>query len=342
MAFLRKRGNIWHLYYYDNSKGHLSNFSTRLKDQKLALTVLKKFEAEQELGIKSTYTVKPVKPLKLLEAFEQFLLHKSRKDITPKTVSAYQTAINKFAAVVGNKYLDKYTSVDYDRYIYHLKNNKSKKTDKNYSTNTVANFTRHLKIFFNWLEANKFISNNFVYRTKEAAAEPSPIPPDDLKKILDKLWQLEKVKQFHIVKLTYLCALRKSEVVKAELTDFDMKNKCIYVRNQKGKRIDTIPMIKDVEKYLQEHWHTFNQEGKIFDYKSTEGLKTFWNTVITSLSLDYKFHGLRSARISDLANAGIKPLFLQKFARHKDLRTTLKYYTVIDFNLMREDMNKCF
>ena len=51
------------------------------------------------------------------------------------------------------------------------------------------------------------------------------------------------------------------------------------------------------------------------------------------------FHSLRKARGSHLADYGVEPLFLKEFMRHKDIRTTLKYYIKIDQDNMREKMD---
>src|SRR5690554_2092172 len=121
------------------------------------------------------------------------------------------------------------------------------------------------------------------------------------------------ITQYNLVKLSFLAALRIGEVIRVQGDDFDLKNNLMYVRNSKGKRVDKIPLVKDLRKFVK----TLHLNGKMFEYKSTDAARTFWDTMNKQLGFGYTHHQLRKTRATELANKGAKPLFLQKFLRHK-------------------------
>ena len=340
MAFLRKRGKIFHIIYYNRSLHKTEELSTKESNPKIARDMLKDFNAQ--------YRIDPLfllkrndKKILFSDAVKLFIADRKRREISAKTEIAYTGASDHFVNICGNKLINDYTILDYDKYLRHFQNGLHHKTKK-YSKATIANYTRHIFGIFNWCVKENYCSKNIIVRIKPPEANPTPISGDDRKKIYNELIKKKLLKQYYFLHLTYLLALRKGEAVNLRVEDFDIKNKIIYIRNSKGKRIDAIPMLKDIITFWEELKanNFLPPEGKIFNYQTAHGPDKMWNTVTNDLYLDHKFHNLRAARATDLANSGVELLFLQKFLRHKESRTTLKHYTKLDIDKMRLNMDK--
>lgn len=333
MAFLRKRGKYFSIIDYEPATRKQISMPLKEQNKKIAEEYLKEYNAKKQLRllpIGLTQKRNSVFLADVPEIYFQFRLEE-RRILSPKTKTTYKTAVDSFINVCGNNPVDSYTKADYKKYCAALEHSK-----KEYSINTLANYTRHLFILFLWLQKQNYIRENIIIRIPEKIVDPEPIPMEHLFNIYVNLMSRRLYKQYLIVKLTYLCALRQSEAVAIHGADFDKANKTIYVRNQKGKRIDAIPMLSDIEKFLSDYDFP---EGLLFNYKRPDGIKRFWETANNKLGYNYTFHQLRKTRGSDLADAGIDPLFLKEFMRHKDFRTTQKHYIKINRDKMRESMN---
>ncbi|OGU58261.1 MAG: hypothetical protein A2V66_03480 [Ignavibacteria bacterium RBG_13_36_8] len=330
MAFLKKRGKYFYIYYYDKSIGKLRGFSLKQTDKSIAKQELKTFEANYNLKLlPRNFTFIP-KTLLLSAAKDLYLKEKNYE--SPNTADAYKYAVQIFIIHCKDNPVEYYSRNEHNYFVSKLK-------ERNYSQYSINNYVTHLFILFNWLIKKKYITENPFIRIKIMGKnEVKPIPFPDLEKIYNNLTERKLIKHYNLVKLTYLCAFRKSESIACRKEDFDLKNKIIYVRNLKGKRIDTIPMLSDIEDFLKSLDMTGT--GLLFQYSGTHSTKSFWRTVNKKLEFNYTFHQLRKTRGTFLANKGIEPLFLQKFMRHRDFRTTQQYYIKIEIDQARKRMNE--
>ncbi|MDX9924082.1 MAG: tyrosine-type recombinase/integrase [Ignavibacteriaceae bacterium] len=337
--YLRKRGKYWHARFFDTETITVKEKSLKTTNRQEAM---QKLFAEGISNPASEYSTRTDMP-NLLETIDLYAKSKINDPLAPKTIIAYNSSVKKAIKILGNKKINKYTKTDFTQFIQHLRTN-TKCRD-----NTIAYYTRHLHTLFYFLQQEKYIENNPVTKTKTVDIEVKPIPPEHLEMILQNLLSKGLYSQYYLCKLAYLGAFRKNEILNLRVEDIDMKNKLIYFRDTrglsnddtlqrtKGKRTDTIPMLDDTYEFFTKM--IMPKEGRIFHYRSYEGVKTFWNTVMKHFGFKYKFHALRISRGTDLANAGVKLQFLQLYMRHRDYRTTLKHYIKIDIEQQRISMN---
>ena len=319
MAFLRLQGKIWHVVYYE--EGKLKSFTTKQKNRTEANRILRKFSAKKELNI----SLDMPKSEKILfsKASKEFLSTKENEE----TIRSYQCVAGRWIGIVGDKYIHKYSDEDCKFFLTRL----------NFlSQNSLASYTRQLSIIFNYFIKLKYIEVNPIKKIKPIDKEPNPAPLREYHLLRRDFFVRGYIRQFDLVSLLYLCALRITEGINLRGEDFDFKNKLIYLRNSKGKRIDMIPMLKDIEEHLSQ---MEIPKGKFFDYASRDSVKSIWIHANQRYGFHNTLHSLRKARGTELANSGVEPLFLQKFMRHRDFRTTLKFYVKIDLDKMRENIN---
>jgi integrase len=323
MAYLVKRGKIFHIYYYDPLTQRTKSFSAHTSDRVEARKILKNFEAKKNLNLLPDNFV----PINKNILFSEFLstLIPNMKAI--QTIKNYKTIAKNFIKICGDKPLYQYSIYDFEKYIHR---------NKHLSQNTIASHTKKLNHIFNEALKRDLITKNYVVKVHEVYNKDNAIiPHEELQLIFNSF----KQRSLRILfQLAYYFALRTSEVVNLQYEDFDLDNRILKIRNIKVNRIDLVPILIDAEKFIKENLD-FNQTGKLFNY-SYDYLRKVWRLKLNKLGLNYNIHDLRKTRGTHLAEKGVNPYYLKKLMRHTDIKTTLKHYINIELNKMREDTNK--
>ena len=334
MAFIYKPNHSKTFRIGFKQFGKFKSVSTGTTDFSQAKKFKKDFEAKQRLNlIRSEFERPQDHKIKLSEAVEIFF---NQKELAESSKTTYRIAIDHLIKASGDKFLFQYSNNDFFKLIDSFRKNKTHKGEV-LSKNSTAIYSRHIYALFNFLLKENFIKENPMRRIPPDKKEVEPVPPVDLEIILQELKRKKMLKQFNFISLIYFCAFRLNEAINAEAEDFDLKRRTVRVRNQKGKRIDFIPMPEDLFQFLIRS--DLPKAGRLFDYKCNSSVKSFWKTVNKTCGFNYKIHQIRKARGTDLANAGVEPLFLQKFMRHSDFRTTQQYYLKIDLQKAAADIN---
>ena len=324
MAFLRLQNKIWHIIYLDDGKR--KSFTTKTEKKNLALGMLKSFNAQRTLKLPFEI-YKPVEKIIFSVALEDFLSLRENE----KTKSNYRQAFKRFTLLFDDREVNLYSSDDFTKFYRILKKD-------GLSQNTIAHYSSHLSIIFNWLVEKKYIKDNPVPFVNHEKKEVNPVPLWHYDLIRRHYFIRGQFKQFDLFSLIFLCALRITEAINVCGEDFDISGQTVHIRNSKGKRIDSIPMTRDIEEHLsQMDLH----QGRLFDYASKDSVKSTWKTVNRFYGFEGNtIHGLRKARSSQLANAGVTALFHQTFMRHRDYRTTQRAYTKVNLDIMRKEINE--
>lgn len=345
MAFAYKpsHSKTWRIGFYDELTGKFKSISTKTRNEAEARRKTKIFTAEKRLNLRQTNLIKSAdRTIKLSESLTLFF---SQKNIRPSTKRAYQLAVNHFIKSAGDKYLYLYERIDamgFNSFL-NAKTRKGKEdTQQKITTNTKANYTRHLYALFQWLHKNKFIKENIIEKIKSEKLQVESIPPSELAEIFTAMKDVNLKQNLDLIKLKYFGAFRAEELLNVCAEDIDLKAKVLRIRNFKGNRVDEIPMVTDLYEHLQQM--DLPKTGRITKL-SYNGLRSVWRRVMARLLKDkkikteYSLHHLRKARGTDLANSGVSPFFLHKFMRHENIKTTMDYYIKVDLKKMEDEIN---
>lgn len=341
MAFAYKPtySKTWRIRYYDPLTKKPVSISARTRDKKEAERIAKDLTAKHRLKIRtSNFIQNPNRALKLKDALE---LYTVARNIKPKTKQAYTIAIDHLISAATDKPLFKFTRSD--MMLLHQRLNgittKRRGNDKEIpiSINTKANYTRHLFSFFKWLKEQDYIQENIITKIKPEKKSVEIISTEDLKIIFKALEDHTEKRNQDLIKLKYYAAYRAEELLKASVEDYDFKNKIVRVNNFKGNRVDEIPLVDDLYKHLLSM--DLPKSGRISHLKYM-GLRSAWRRVMETLKMNYNLHQLRKTRGTELANKGVNPLFLHKFMRHENIKTTMDYYIRVDMKMMADDINE--
>lgn len=352
MAHLKKRGNIIWIKYYDTIERKYKEFSTKcratVQGWNEARKLLKEFEKRDEFNIK----YKEMTTSRLFsEGFNEFLEIKEFKE---KTALIYRRVYKLFVDAVGDKPIKEYNEWDYKKFKKFLNEfeytrankTKSKQTEeyivRNLSNNSKGIYTTHLKAIFSFFVKRKYISENFIVPIKKKIKKPEIIEKDDLEIILDHLAKSQNKMQYYLIKFLLLTGFRKSTALDLKWKNIDFRNKVIIANNVKKEREFLFPLTTEVENLLREIQTVSKNLHDVFTF-SKDGIKFYWRLqdkllAEKKLSKRYTLHQLRKTFITRMLEEGISIHNVKALADHRSITTTLNYYTALNINKLREEL----
>jgi len=160
------------------------------------------------------------------------------------------------------------------------------------------------------------------------------ISEEELEAIFDYFLKRNK-KHYYFLRILNSTGLRISEAIALRWNDVNYKKKTIVIRNSKGNRTEEIPLTKETEEIFKQIDY---ESEKIFNYKSTDSIKAIKRQLI---KFNCTFHDFRRT-FGTKWSKQLKPFELKKLMRHKDIRTTDKYYVHSDLIEIKDKMDGCY
>ncbi len=324
MAEIYKRnGVIWITY---SVYGKRYRESLGLKDTRENRILAKRIKLQKEADILNGLhpLIKKVKKKTLSEAFKDF--EKTKENKSDRTREIYRYAFNKLLNFTGDIEVRKVTEDVIDEFEKYLKLSKG----------SLEIIFRHLRIIFEYFRKMRIIDFNLVPRKQVVEKKINVISKEEMDLIL-KLLRKHNSNQYKAIKLLIMTGLRVSELIRLEFEDIDFKRNIIYIKNNKGKRIDQFPLYRELRVFLESEWSELT--GKVCPYKSKEALSFFRHFLKRNNFRHYSIHEIRKTFLSRLANAGMSLFDLQKIARHRDIKTTQKYYLEAEYDRIGNKIN---
>lgn len=231
------------------------------------------------------------------------------KNLSKKTMKSYEQTLKLFLHYLKNEHqiddVTKITIHHFRSYIQHLQtrgkytvtsakqinNNPEARNDfgKTISPNTINNYIRNLKVFFNWLKEEEDILKNpldkipflkTTERIKEIMSE------EEIKIVLDSFDQtkFDGYRNYVITLLIFDSGIRITECLSVEAEDIDFYDNIILMRDTKNKNERIIffsqSMRKELKKWLQYKDRYINTN---LVFPSNRGNKLSINTYETAL-----------------------------------------------------------
>ena len=160
---------------------------------------------------------------------------------------------------------------------------------------------------------------------------------EDFDEILEILHK-RNIEQYRFIKFLRLTGFRVGEALALNWENVNFRSNRIVLQNIKMKRKDEFPLYDELRNFLFE----FNEkEGKIFPYKNSESLH-FWWRLMKKTNYRYSLHSIRKTFATKLVNNKVSVFDTMKLLRHRNVATTMKYYTYADMQRLGEEANKVF
>ncbi len=346
MARIFKRGKMLWLSYYVN--GNEVRESLGLKATRENQQLAKRIKAERENHLLYGYhsSIKKVNKKTIEVCFQEFLQTKENR--SDRTIEMYNYVHEKFLRFAGDIELNKVDDGlirEFEKFIKFKKTIKKNKAGeeeeeiRETSKNTIEIIFRHLRIVFDYYKRLGYVESNPFPIKEKSQKRINVIPEDELDEILAKLRARDK-EQYKAIKILVMTGLRAGELIRLQHEDFDLKRNILYITNTKGRRVDKIPLHPELKLFYEINWAEAERSGKVVPYQRIDSLKFFRRFLEREGYPHYSIHELRKTFLTRLANGGVDIYYIQKVARHKDIKTTEKYYLAADFEKMGEAISR--
>ncbi|PHE46923.1 integrase [Bacillus pseudomycoides] len=286
---------------------------------------------------------------------EQYIQWLKQQDKSENTIKKYTGDLKEFSfwfeETTGKSIKENPTIVstlEIQDWKSFLINNAKTKGGNRLKISTVNSKIEAIRSFFFFLEDIKLISNNPASKIKQIKVQNKPEP-----KWLDRIEKnrllnfIEDEKSLHknewryyrnltIVNVMLLAGLRRSEVVALKLDDIEKGY--IFVRNGKGGKARSIPLITDLQALISKWIAVRNEKNDVVtDYLFTSqkggklsisGINNLFETIRKNTGLnELTPHTLRHTFCHDLLERGATLTQVADLAGHDDLDTTRLYVT---------------
>lgn len=331
-SIFSKRGILYIGYVINEPSGKRKHIqlSLKLKDTRENRKIAKQIKAEKEAELLQPNKLQLKYHLRIDQALELFL--KSKNYDSPRTKKNFKLAVNHLKKVIGEKAeVLNVTSSDIDRLEEVMKNR------TNLSHNTISSYFRHLRILWNWLLREKYVSENVVKIIKAKEKPIRTITSSDFNLILEELAQNNE-NHYRIIRFLQLTGFRINEATSLTWEEIDFVHNRIIVKNQKAKRVEEFPLYPILKKFLL----SFKEKsGFVFEFKNRDSMK-FWSRTMTRLKLKYSLHAIRKTFATELVNQKVSVFDAMKLLRHRSVSTTMKYYTAVDMDRIGKEVNNVY
>ncbi|MCU0373292.1 MAG: site-specific tyrosine recombinase XerD [Ignavibacteria bacterium] len=284
----------------------------------------------------------------LRRQFVNFL--RLEKSLSENTVQNYNFDINFLFRFLesekGINHIPEVNEKTINDYIYHLRNQKTKKGEY-YSVKSVSRNLSCIRSFFRFLYDEKIISRNpaeIIEIPKVQRNLPAVLSIDEVDRIFSKPDLTDKlgIRDRAILETMYATGLRVSEIVNLRIQDLLFKDEIVKVIG-KGSKERIVPIGASARKYMFLYFdkcRSFLKKSKTDDtvFLNFRGGKlsrmAVWNIItkyakMAGIDKQIHPHTLRHSFATHLLEGGADIRIIQEMLGHSDISTT-QIYTHLD------------
>jgi site-specific recombinase XerD len=285
--------------------------------------------------------------------------HLMSRRFTDCAVKTATQALGRFSAHIGQCGITDLRSVTEEHvvsFVRALARETSARTGKRLSTNTRSAYVSSVRSFYAFLEARRLMLVNPARGVRLPARQrlPRAVSQADIRRLLDVPNSATVIGQRDraVLELLYGTGLRLMECVRLDLTDVDLAQGMILVRNGKGKKDRFVPIpgraqaaletyIREVRPALTEReddqsFFVCRHGTRLGPMSVRIMVRRYGLTVGVKLST----HVLRHSYATHLLQGGADVRHVQKLLGHKDVATTA-LYTKVDMTTLANVLRRC-
>jgi len=352
MAAILERDGRYYAQFYDETRTpKRKRFSLKTNRKRTARKLLVQFEDDYIIDEFDPWTDDPWSydedehsTLRLEEAKVRYLDRKRSDGRTENTIRTYREVIELFIEKVGGKtILDKVGASEVRDFI----------RAPSLAKATQRKRFNQLKTFFRWCVREKILKENPLEQI-EPPEKPNKLPKalteDELKQVCEAVREdyTAKREKGHVqeggliwrvplFRFAFYTGMRGSEIARLRWNHIDFDNRLIYIREQKNRKEQTIPLNSKAREVLEDI-HQGDPDDYVFQSPSFDGKernpKWFRENVSDAfrkarrdagLREGLSFHSLRHGFCTMLAEAGKSAVVIKEAARHADISTSMRY-----------------
>ncbi|MEK6794744.1 MAG: tyrosine-type recombinase/integrase [Spirochaetota bacterium] len=271
-------------------------------------------------------------------------LEERRPFLRRRSVEAYGHCIKILIRYLGSRRisLSHLTALDAQRFFAWM-------FSEGYAYATVRLCRRTLGTFLHHLSLSDARGrfSTAVIRQARLPREPRTMPlcltKDQCARVLAYLKRRDRC-IYLICLMAYLTGMRISEILSLKISDIDLNARTIFIgAEQKNGAACRIPFVMhpDMLAYIR-----FRRSlalgtdtlfiGRTFMPIGISSVQTRVRRISRELGIRFHMHAFRHSIASHLAGSGTPMPSVQRFLRHLDMRTTMRYITVFPENIQRD------
>ncbi len=216
--------------------------------------------------------------------------------------------------------------------------------ERKWSSTTFRSYLKYFNMVLKWMVSEGHIEENYVENLEKPKMEqriPRTLTHAEAILVLDTAFHkkyaytYEKYRNRAIVGIMLLAGLRRKEVMQLKMSDVDLKNKSIFIRQGKGAKDRVVPintrLINILEEYIKDRRRLNKQCIYVFTaiQKDQPIGSRCLNNLMSSLrkktKLDFSAHTLRHAFARLMLEGGVDIYTLSKIMGHSKITTTTIY-----------------
>jgi site-specific recombinase XerD len=236
------------------------------------------------------------------------------------------------------------------------------RTERHWQTNTYVVFYKSLKVFLRWCSSKGLITPGLMDAIEVPKIEkrlPAKLTKQDALRLLEIVYNYPYRHKFlryrnHAIYATFIFAgLRKQELLNLKLTDVDLENLTIYVRQGKGAKDRILPisytLAQSLTRYLEERCRLKKTCPEFFTSLThnmgvtEKGLNNFTCKIRSVLNVPFSVHKLRHTFATLMLEGGCDIYSLSRMMGHSDLKTTAIYLSAsaehLRLQIMKHPLN---
>ncbi|MES2436597.1 MAG: tyrosine-type recombinase/integrase [Patescibacteria group bacterium] len=218
------------------------------------------------------------------------------------------------------------------------------RTQRQWRTNTHIVFHISLNVFFRWCIQGGYIKINPTENMEVPKVEkrlPPKLTKQDTLKLLEVVYNYPYDYRYlkyrnHAIFSTFIFAgLRKKELLELKLSDVDIENLTIFIRQGKGNKDRVVPMTytlaQTLKVYMSERKrlnktcpHFFASLNRNIGFTNI-GLRRLVNKICIASDIKFTIHKLRHTFATLMLEGGCDIYSLSKMMGHSDIKTTTIY-----------------
>lgn len=352
MANLYKRDGRYYAQFHDSDRHPTrKRFSLKTRKKRTARKLLIQLEDDYLVGDFDPWLNDPWsydedehRVLDIGAAKAQYLDRKRSDGRAENTIRTYREVIEGLIGEVGEEtVLDRVTTAEVRAFI----------RDPSLAKATQRKRFNQLRTFFRWSVKEKILKTNPLDGL-EAPEKPDKLPKaiteEELEKVCEAVREDYEAKRekghvqeggliwrVPLFQFALYTGMRGSEIARLRWGHLDFKNGLIYIREQKNRKEQTIPLISKAQDALGDV-EQGSREDYVFQSPSFEGQernpKWFRENVSDAFRKARRdaglreglcFHSLRHGFCTMLAEAGRSAVVIKEAARHADISTSMRY-----------------
>ncbi len=189
--------------------------------------------------------------------------------------------------------------------------------------------------------------NNNQYFLKDCNSLPSPIEPEDVKLILEKIRGKPREKAMILVLLR--TGMRICELLSTKIQDINLRERKILIFESAKNRIGRVIYLSDDARVALRKWMKirnqktdylfYGNRGRPLSYEAARSVFKKYSEKAGLSQKEYTLHCLRHTFASELLSAGIPLESLQHLMGHSSIVVTRRYARLTNIALEKDYFN---